>query len=160
MIQKTRSQIDRLQEEFVLKPKAGALEAETLATGSEQSRKVVFVESSSDQKGPHNPTELETEGEAEKKDVGSDDDDAASKRPKPRRQSRREEQARADHLAWKKRQKKEQTMRRAKLLALENRAKELGIAENELETQRAKMSNAIGGINKAGVKFKIRERNR
>jgi U3 small nucleolar RNA-associated protein 11 len=32
------------------------------------------------------------------------------------------------------------------------------IAEEELEKQRAKMSNTVGGTNKDGVKFKIRER--
>ncbi|KAK5016320.1 hypothetical protein LTR39_002143 [Cryomyces antarcticus] len=33
-------------------------------------------------------------------------------------------------------------------------------AEQELENQRAKMSNSAGGVNKNGVKFKIRERKR
>lgn len=46
------------------------------------------------------------------------------------------------------------------LEALRKREEELVIATRELELQRAKMSNSIGGTNKNGVKFKIRERKR
>jgi U3 small nucleolar RNA-associated protein 11 len=46
------------------------------------------------------------------------------------------------------------------LEALRKREKELVTATRELELQRAKMSNSIGGTNKNGVKFKIRERKR
>lgn len=44
------------------------------------------------------------------------------------------------------------------LAAVKEREKQLVIAEEELEKQRAKMNNTIGGINKNGVKFKVRER--
>lgn len=32
------------------------------------------------------------------------------------------------------------------------------VAERELELQRAKLSNSIGGVTKAGFKWKVRER--
>ena len=46
------------------------------------------------------------------------------------------------------------------LEAIKRRERELVTAEQELDLQRAKMSNSIGGLNKKGVKFKIRERKR
>lgn len=53
---------------------------------------------------------------------------------------------------------KELAMRKAKLSSLGQQEKELAIAERELDLQRARMSNSIGGVNKNGIKFKIRER--
>jgi Utp11 protein len=47
-----------------------------------------------------------------------------------------------------------------RLEALITREKELVLAERELELQRGKMSNSVGGVNKKGVKFKARERKR
>jgi U3 small nucleolar RNA-associated protein 11 len=48
----------------------------------------------------------------------------------------------------------------AHLEAIKARERDLMIAEEELENSRAKMSNTVGGTNKHGVKFKIRERKR
>lgn len=53
-----------------------------------------------------------------------------------------------------------QEKRLERLKALVAREEELMLAERELELQRAKMANNIGGVNKEGVKFKIRERKR
>ena len=44
--------------------------------------------------------------------------------------------------------------------ALKSREDNLKKAEAELERQRAKMTNNIGGVNKNGIKYKIRERKR
>jgi U3 small nucleolar RNA-associated protein 11 len=46
------------------------------------------------------------------------------------------------------------------LKALLKRENELASAERELNLQRAKMTNTIGGMNKNGVKYKIRDRKR
>jgi U3 small nucleolar RNA-associated protein 11 len=46
------------------------------------------------------------------------------------------------------------------LQALKKREQALIVATRELESQRAKMSNTVGGVNKNGVKFKVRERKR
>ncbi|PVH93764.1 U3 small nucleolar RNA-associated protein 11 [Periconia macrospinosa] len=48
----------------------------------------------------------------------------------------------------------------AHLEAVKARERDLVAAEEELEKQRAKMNNTVGGTNKHGVKFKIRERKR
>lgn len=54
--------------------------------------------------------------------------------------------------------KRAQEGRLSRLKLLKIREKELLAAERELELQRARMSNSIGGVNKAGFKWKIRER--
>lgn len=47
-----------------------------------------------------------------------------------------------------------------RLDALRGREKDLTTALAGLDSQRAKMSNTVGGVNKNGVKFKLRERKR
>lgn len=54
--------------------------------------------------------------------------------------------------------RKEQDARRSKLAALKAREKDLIEAENELDLQRAKMSNSVGGTTKGGAKWRVRER--
>jgi len=46
------------------------------------------------------------------------------------------------------------------LRALKRRERELTTALRELEMQRARMSNSIGGTNKDNVKYKVRARKR
>jgi U3 small nucleolar RNA-associated protein 11 len=53
-----------------------------------------------------------------------------------------------------------QTKRRKKLDALRDRENELSAALGEVETQRARMNSSIGGINKKGINFKVRDRKR
>ncbi|KAB8446170.1 hypothetical protein FH972_025152 [Carpinus fangiana] len=68
--------------------------------------------------------------------------------------------------AWKegrqqqKRRALKQEQRLQKLAAVREREKSLSIAERELDLQRAKMENSVGGVNKKGVKFKVKERKR
>nr|POE79422.1 u3 small nucleolar rna-associated protein 11 [Quercus suber] len=45
-----------------------------------------------------------------------------------------------------------------KLHALEERETQLSLALRELENQRARMNGSVGGVNKHGVKFKVRQR--
>ena len=47
-----------------------------------------------------------------------------------------------------------------RLQMVKKKERELVAAEEELEKQRAKMTSSVGGVNKNGVKFKIRERKR
>lgn len=57
-----------------------------------------------------------------------------------------------------KHRRQEQDARKSKLAALNAREKDLVEAKNELDLQRAKMSNSVGGITTAGAKWKVRER--
>lgn len=54
--------------------------------------------------------------------------------------------------------KRAQEGRLSRLKLLKTREKELLVAERELELQRAKLSNSIGGVSKAGFKWRVRER--
>ncbi|KAG9668097.1 U3 small nucleolar RNA-associated protein 11, partial [Aureobasidium melanogenum] len=46
------------------------------------------------------------------------------------------------------------------LEALKDRERDLSVALSQLQHQRARMNNTVGGVNKEGVKFKVRERKR
>ncbi|KZF22024.1 hypothetical protein L228DRAFT_283218 [Xylona heveae TC161] len=76
------------------------------------------------------------------------------------REARKALEAEKEDRALRKRRKREQEIRKARLAAARNREQQLMIAERELDLQRAKMSNSVGGVNKNGVKFKVRERKR
>ncbi|EXJ55132.1 hypothetical protein A1O7_08057 [Cladophialophora yegresii CBS 114405] len=82
----------------------------------------------------------------------------------PKTKSKKALQAEKDALtrlkAERKRRKRLQEMRVAKLEALKKRQREILVATDQLELQRAKMSRTVGGVNKDGVRFKIRERKR
>lgn len=54
--------------------------------------------------------------------------------------------------------KRAQDGRLSRLKLLKTREKEILVAERELELQRAKLSNSIGGVSKAGFKWRVRER--
>jgi U3 small nucleolar RNA-associated protein 11 len=65
-----------------------------------------------------------------------------------------------DLRAARKRRKRLTELRVAKLDALKKRQREIMAAADQLELQRAKMARTVGGVNKDGVKWKIRERKR
>ena len=69
-----------------------------------------------------------------------------------------EQQAMLDLRAARRRRKRLGELRAAKLEALKKRQKEITAVAEQLELQRAKMSRTVGGVNKDGVKWKIRER--
>ena len=69
-----------------------------------------------------------------------------------------EQQAKLDLRVARRRRKRLGELRAAKLEALKKRQKEIMAAAEQLDLQRAKMSRAVGGVNKDGVKWKIRER--
>ncbi|KAJ5161795.1 Small-subunit processome Utp11 [Penicillium capsulatum] len=82
---------------------------------------------------------------------------------KPRRTQKQiaaQKQATAD--ARRTRQLRERTAeaRQRKLTALRKQVAEIEAAETELDWQRGKMDNSVGGKNKHGIKWKIRERKR
>ncbi|KAL5117259.1 hypothetical protein ACEQ8H_004818 [Pleosporales sp. CAS-2024a] len=90
-----------------------------------------------------------------------DQQDAAT-RPKAmsKKQLEAQELAKKERLLIDRRRATTQLRIANKLAGLKKREKELVAAEEELELQRAKMNNTVGGVNKHGVKFKVRERKR
>ena len=80
--------------------------------------------------------------------------------PRSKKALATERNALRDLRAVRKRRKRLAELRVAKLEALKKRQKEIVAAADELELQRAKMARTVGGVNKDGVKWKIRERKR
>ncbi|KAG9780836.1 hypothetical protein KCU88_g3620, partial [Aureobasidium melanogenum] len=105
-----------------------------------------------------------TSGEVEQQHFGTEDENdvADHNPPSTKRKSKRalaaEQDAAARLRAERKKRRRLQEMRVAKLEALRQRQREILAAADELELQRAKMARTVGGVNKNGVKFKIRER--
>ena len=56
--------------------------------------------------------------------------------------------------------RRQQQARVTRLKELECQGKEIAVAQREVSLQRARMNSTVGGITKAGVKWKIRERKR
>jgi U3 small nucleolar RNA-associated protein 11 len=84
--------------------------------------------------------------------------DMEKPKPKSKKALLAEQDASARLRTERKKRKRLQEMRVAKLEALKKRQREILVAADQLELQRAKMARTVGGVNKNGVKFKIRER--
>ena len=171
MLQKTRRALEKLEQEFILQEGKGA---EVLGSSTEKGQRqhVVFVGSREEQKhyipgkailSPSDVREGATSRSGMTTLDGADgaEDQTISSKPRKqlsRRAMERGELARKEASLLRKKHKKERDARRSKLAALKAREKDLVDAENELELQRAKMSNSVGGVTKAGLKWKVRER--
>lgn len=83
---------------------------------------------------------------------------------RPRKLSKKQQEAEylaeSEERTLMNKRKRAQERAAAHLEAVKARERDLMAAEEELEKQRAKMNNTVGGVNKHGVKFKIRERKR
>ncbi|MCJ1386416.1 hypothetical protein MMC17_009542 [Xylographa soralifera] len=163
--QKTRRARERLEEEFVLSGEGKGSGVRVLGKAEKGGQKVVWVGSREEQKRwGEEDIEAETdEVAAEERDSLDEEDIEITLQSKQApRKALIEAQKSALHAgrALRKRHKREQEARRSKLEALKIREKDLMTAEHELEMQRAKMSSSIGGVTKAGLKWKVRERKR
>lgn len=84
----------------------------------------------------------------------------------PKQLSQADRDAKTAKEAWKeqrnaqRKRESDQEKRRARLEAVKTRERELLAAEQEMAQQRDRMNNNVGGQNKNGVKFKVRERKR
>lgn len=168
MLQKTRRALEKREQEFILREGQSA-EVLGSSSNSSQGQHVLFVGSRDEQK-----ERLRGQGTANSNDAdqglqdhsGIDGQDRAEesfgssvpRSSKSRRELEREKLAKKEEITLRKKHKKEQEARRSKLAGLKAREKDLMDAENELELQRAKMSNSVGGVTKAGLKWKVRER--
>jgi len=178
-LQRTRVEKQRLEEELVLNQREGEdgvrlrtlrnLEAEENDDDEDMgigNKHTVFVDD-----------ELEQTGFDPQEWFETDEKGVNNAYNRPRRKSGEEalpnptvqkgpRELEQERLAWRvkraqlKKQQREQESKVTKLVNLRQREKDLAKAEQELEVQRAKMSNSVGGTNKNGVKFKVRERKR
>lgn len=94
--------------------------------------------------------------------VDDEDDDAQKLKKKKlsKKQQEAQELAQKEQRAFMSKRERAQARAAAHLEAVKKRERDLMAVEEELEIQRAKMQNTVGGVNKNGVKFKIRERKR
>ena len=170
MLQKTKQARARLEQEFVLSEDQGA-ELMGAFSSQEKGSHTVFVNNEKEQKQykvhegsafrggsatrkPENPSMNEEEDDSD----GKPHLYLPKEVLKSRRAAERQELALKQDKLLRKQHRKGQDARKSKLAALKAREKDLVEAENELDLQRAKMSNSVGGTNKAGVKWKVRER--
>jgi U3 small nucleolar RNA-associated protein 11 len=140
VLSRTRKEVERVVGSLKVSRRDGD-EIDILGSEGSRGRKTVFVESVEEQ---HAFKKDSDEDGDDGEDSENSEDDMMTSKPKKNQSSR-----------TKARQREER-----KLEALKTRQQELTLAQRELDLQRAKMSNSIGGINKNGVKFKIRERKR
>ena len=163
MIQKTRRALGKLEQEILIgKDDQGSVEVRALKSEMGPSGKHVFLVDDQEAQSRHalltglsSTTGKMGEGagnDTSERDLGDQG------HQKSRRIIEKEEQAAKAERLRQKQHRNEQKSRRSKLAALKTREKDLVDAENELELQRAKMSNNFGGVNKNGVKWKVRER--
>lgn len=174
--QQTRRMREKLEKGYVLGEGKGV---EVRGGGSRgKGEHVVFVADKEEQKG-YDPdvrtveldplskasqTGRDPMGDAEDLDgAGTDDEDVVDTTAlvaKSRRVREAEAGALRQARTLRKQRKREHETQLSRLRALKAREKEVLAAEQELGLQRAKMTNSIGAVNKAGVKFKIRDRKR
>ncbi|KAI9817122.1 MAG: hypothetical protein M1827_001234 [Pycnora praestabilis] len=180
MAQKSRRERERLEEAFVLGEAEGKEAVEVLGgwKGTEregEGRHTVFVESREEQKAFDPEEWFETDKKSLdrkfnrlrrviKPSSESDEDseagipNKASTEQRSQRAADTEIKAMKEARVLRKQRKHDQEVRKLQLEASRTRERDLMAAEHELELQRAKMSNSIGGITRAGIKWKVKER--
>ncbi|KAJ5753236.1 Small-subunit processome Utp11 [Penicillium odoratum] len=115
-------------------------------------RKVVFADDRDEQKA------LKQRG-SEMADATESDDEALAKTRTPKEIAAKR-QALVEARRARKLRKRAIESRQNKLTALQKQYEGIQAAEREVDWQRGKMDNSVGGTNKNGIKWKIRERKR
>ncbi|KAL7658992.1 hypothetical protein ACMYSQ_001935 [Aspergillus niger] len=124
---------------------------------NKKSRKLVFADDRKEQR-VLKKKKLREEEEDEDDDEEEDDSFGKQVMKKSRKQLEAERQALVEARRARKMKKRAAEARMNKLKALQKQYKEITAAERELDWQRGRMDNVVGGTNKNGVKWKIRER--
>ncbi|KAJ5614531.1 Small-subunit processome Utp11 [Penicillium herquei] len=117
-------------------------------------RKIVFADDRSDQQSMK-----KKRNQIEDADV-MEDSEEETKTKKTAKQLAAERQKLIEARRARKIRKRAVEARKNKLDALQKQYGSIQAAQREVEWQRAKMDNSVGGTNKDGIKWKIRERKR
>lgn len=125
-------------------------------------RKMVFADDPLEQRSLQRQKVRDEEDEEEEDDDEEDDSFGQMKQrqKKSRKQLDAERQALVEARRMRKTKKRAAEARQNKLKALQKQYADITAASNELDWQRARMENSVGGTNKDGIKWKIRERKR
>ncbi|KAF1811282.1 U3 small nucleolar RNA-associated protein 11 [Eremomyces bilateralis CBS 781.70] len=171
MLGKVRRERERLEGGSIVLGKEGA---RVVGGEGKGGKHTAFVEGSGEQEGldvgEWFGVEEEKEADAEDGVEQQLDDDASDASendplpPSPSLPSRTAALAAATSLKSAQRDRKKrfhaQQVLEARVRGLRARERELAAAEREVGMQRARMGNAVGGVNRDGVKWKVRERKR
>ncbi|KAL3494807.1 small-subunit processome [Aspergillus germanicus] len=129
-------------------------------------RRLVFADDKEEQRSLKRTlgSTSESEGEDEDEEAGEASFGALQRQQQQTKKSRKELEAEKQALYAERRARKMKKRalewKQNKLKALQKQHADITAAERALDLQRAKMSNSVGGVNKNGLKFKIRERKR
>jgi U3 small nucleolar RNA-associated protein 11 len=171
MLQMARKEREELEERLVMEEQ-GEVRAMRDGAKARRGKHRVFVNNEEEQEefdpdswfgqGKELPGRTDSPYADELEDDDSEDEQVRVKRHKTmsKKQIEAEETARKEARKFRKDRERAQDRTASKLRAIKKRESELVAAEEELELQRAKMNNTVGGVNKNGVKFKVRERKR
>lgn len=173
MLQQVRRERQKLEERLILEEQG---EVRALKDGEEgrSGKHRVFVENEEEQgefdantwfgEGKALPSAPMPEIPAEWEDPSEEDGDEDEQRPQKKtlsvKKQKEQEEAAKKLKKFEKTRSRAQTRTAFRLQMVKKKERELVAAEEELEKQRAKMNSSVGGVNKNGVKFKIRERKR
>ncbi|KAF1851565.1 Utp11-domain-containing protein [Cucurbitaria berberidis CBS 394.84] len=172
MLQMARKEREELEERLILEEQ-GEVRALRDGDKAKKGKHRVFVENEEEQeefdpeawfgRGQDLPGR-EDPSHAEDLDADLSDDDDKNDAPQTKTMSKKkleaQELAKKEARKFRKDRERAQSRTAIKLASIKKREKELAAAEEELDAQRARMNNTVGGVNKHGVKFKIRERKR
>ena len=169
MLQKTKRSQARLVQDFVLNDGKGVQLLSAISSQKKEGH-MIFVDSTEQQR------QYRPEGKAASRqgstsilkdpsrNMEEDDSDGVPRTCLPQEPSVARRAGKSDEIASKydkvlrKYRRKEQDARKSKLAAMNTREKDLVEAKHELDLQRAKMSNNVGGTTSFGFKWKVRER--
>ncbi|CAE7219049.1 hypothetical protein CFE70_010386 [Pyrenophora teres f. teres 0-1] len=171
MLQMARKEREELEQKLIMEEQ-GEVRAVREGERVKQGKHMVFVEDEEEQE-EFDPDSWFGQGKdmpvrEDSPTFGDLQDDLSEEEEHPIQQSgalskkkiEAQEQARRETRKFRKDRERGQERLFSRLRAIKKRESELAAAEEELELQRAKMNNTVGGVNKNGVKFKIRERKR
>ena len=166
--QQTKKAKEKLERAFVLTEGKGVA-VRGQDSKEDGAKRIIFVDKHEDQ-SHWSPARLQTQAVPSKKTggladlEGVDEKEIAMKlsngQPKSQLVMEAETEALRRARILRKKRKRDEETQSSRLKALISREKDLLTAERELDLQRAKMSSSVGGITKAGVKWRIRERKR
>lgn len=172
LLQMTRKEREELEEQLVLEEQG---DVKALKDGERKKRNKhrVFVENEEQQENfdpdtwfgrgqelPGRTAEPEYHEDLQAELSEDDYDNAPRSKTLSKKQIEAQELAKREARKFRKDRERAISRSVSKLASLKMREQELAAAEQELELQRAKMNHTVGGVNKHGVKFKIRERKR
>lgn len=129
-------------------------------------KKLVFADDREEQKELKQRRLLRDEEDDDHMDEDDDGDDSfgqqqqKQQQKKSRKQLEAEREALVNERRTRKLRKRATEARENKLKSLQKKFADISAAERELDWQRGRMDNSVGGTNKNGIKWKIRERKR